>query len=150
MRKKKKCDICKKNEAKHKTIQYIDGVSKEIWVCDNCELLVGISDQFKHKTNEVNELEMSLVCPECLTNLTEFKLTWRLGCPMCYTIFAEQIEDFCLKVHSTKSHSVSRDFKLSFSEYGLQELQRRLDDAVKSEDYELAAKLRDEIKRIKK
>lgn len=58
---------------------------------------------------------------------------------------ANQVDDFLENILSDEDHFSD------FDEYSLEELNQKLEDAVKNEDYEQAAKLRDEIqKRSKK
>ncbi len=148
--KKKICEVCGKREAKIKVTAVIGNKRKDTWVCEKCELVIGIKEQFAGRPREQFTPQKDLVCPECLMSLTEFKRSMRLGCPKCYEVFGEELKGIALKFHGVTSHSVRKNLKLALSEFGIKELRRRLEEAIKKEDFELAAKLRDEIRRMQR
>ena len=72
-----------------------------------------------------------------------------LGCPDCYKVFAEGLEGLLKTMHKGTRHigkvpeALRQNRDLSDR---LKTLQKRLTKAVEGEDFEQAAKLRDEIK----
>ncbi|MBI4350770.1 MAG: UvrB/UvrC motif-containing protein [Elusimicrobia bacterium] len=96
----------------------------------------------------------TLRCGACGLKYSEFKETGRLGCPDCYAGFEEQLTELMTRIHGASRHSgrVYRGGpapKLSKAETArrLEELRAALKDAVAKEDFEAAARLRDEMKR---
>ncbi|MEZ5978962.1 MAG: UvrB/UvrC motif-containing protein [Planctomycetota bacterium] len=93
----------------------------------------------------------SLTCPDCGMSLTEFRAKGRLGCARCYEVFAAHIDPLLERIHNATSHrgrmpgvdtaALERTRKLD-------ELKRHLDEAVRAEDYERAATLRDELRAL--
>jgi protein arginine kinase activator len=90
-------------------------------------------------------------CPGCGYSQAEFKKAGRLGCSTCYTTFRAGLETLLKTMHKGTRHTGkiphtlkhSRDLKLR-----AQGLQKKLDKAVLEEDFEAAARLRDEIKAL--
>jgi protein arginine kinase activator len=102
------------------------------------------------------ELEQSaggteIKCPRCGFTQADFKKSGRLGCPDCYKTFAEGLSGLLKTMHKGTRHAgkapeslrVSREFADR-----LKVLQKKLTKAIESEDFELAARLRDEIKQM--
>jgi protein arginine kinase activator len=81
-------------------------------------------------------------------DLDDFRRRGRLGCPTCYETFQAQVGELLERVHGARSH-VGRVPGVSDEELerlqALADLRQRLDLAVREEDYENAARLRDEI-----
>lgn len=148
-KKKRICEICKQREATIKVVKVINGKRQIAWVCKKCEMKSGIKDQLAGKERKSNTVSKDIFCPECLMSLTEFRRSLKLGCPKCYDVFSGELEKVALKIHGATNHSVRKNFKLDLSGFGIKELQRQIDKAVKREDFELAAKLRDRIKRMR-
>ena len=87
-------------------------------------------------------------CPECKTTLLDFRQKGRLGCPRCYEVFQDHLQDLLERIHGATEHigrvpgldpdTVTRMQKKS-------ELERALDEAIREEAYESAARIRDEL-----
>lgn len=93
----------------------------------------------------------SRVCPVCGHSWSDFASTGSFGCGECYRTFASGAAQVLRQVHSSAEHigkvpsKSSSEIKLKRK---LEDLKRRLKDAVAKEDYETAAKLHSEIKSI--
>jgi len=93
-----------------------------------------------------------LRCPACGFTQAEFKKTGRLGCADCYRTFAEGLEGLLKSMHKGTRHVGKAPQAQHFSpdlEGQLKALQRSLEKAVADEDFEQAAVLRDQIKRLR-
>ena len=88
-------------------------------------------------------------CPVCGMTAGEFKKLGRVGCENCYKHFGEYMPGLLRRIHGSTSHvgkvPIRGEAKLA-SQHRIETLRARLKDAVNREDFELAAKLRDEIK----
>ena len=88
-------------------------------------------------------------CPFCSTTLSVMSRTGRAGCPDCYTVFGESIFPSTLcaenalgaRMPKTRRNSIERRRNIAA-------LKQRLRTCVEAEDFELAATLRDEIKKL--
>ncbi len=147
----KKCEICGKFNATIKVRKIIGGVIRESWVCENCVNKVGQKEQsvLNTGTSKPEKSIVEKVCPDCLTNTTEFRKKLQVGCPKCYVIFEKEIAEFAIQFHGVSSHIEGSPVKVSFpAKPSIAELKRRLDIAIKLENFEEAARLRDEIRRL--
>lgn len=156
-----KCERCKKREATVHLTEIKGEVRNEVHLCEPCasekglpgkahfsisELLSGIAANTQtRKTHAGKEVQ----CTGCGMTLSQFQSSGRFGCPECYTAFKDDILPLVEKIHDCSQH-VGRSPKRVPKDVALQaeirNLQLELKRTIKKEDYELAAKLRDQIK----
>ena len=163
------CQICGKNDATIHLTEIAEGVRTEIHVCETCAVEQDIAVKSHIPINELlnsllasqptdDELagpdEQEVVCPNCGFTLAQFQKEGTLGCPADYEVFEKALRPLIEKAHDGKTTHVGKipsstplDTK---EQMQLLSLRQRLESAVRSEDYELAAKLRDEIKKAEK
>lgn len=96
-------------------------------------------------------------CPECGMTLSEFKARGRFGCARDYEVFADHLDPLFERIHEARPPRHQGRLPQSAGEPELvtrrrraAELKARLDAAVAEENYELAARLRDEINGLEK
>ena len=91
------------------------------------------------------------VCPGCGATLQDFRETGRVGCAACWDAFAGALGPLVRRLHGSTHHSGTRYHPpgLPGSDPGedLRRLQEQLDLAVATENFELAAELRDRLRR---
>lgn len=88
-------------------------------------------------------------CPVCGHTYSDFRQTGKFGCGECYNTFRAYAADVLRQVHSTTAHTGKIPSKSSGEikkKRRYEELKAKLQAAVRSEDYELAAKLHKEIR----
>ncbi len=159
------CMICQKNEATVHLTDVKDGKLKKVDVCAGCakakglddptgfalaDLLMGLgtSEEVAASAPEGGEL----ACPACGFTQADFKKAGRLGCPECYQTFGEGLAGVLKTMHKGTRHvgKVPRGLKLGREvQDRIQTLQRQLDEAIAVENYEEAARLRDQIKALR-
>ena len=91
-------------------------------------------------------------CEQCGFTQADFKKHGRFGCPACYEAFKDVIGPMLGNMHKGTVHigKVPRHALERKTLYDrLTQLQVELDQAVKSERYEDAARCRDEIHQVK-
>jgi protein arginine kinase activator len=89
-------------------------------------------------------------CPACGMTLDEFRKKGRLGCPQDYEVFRAHLVDVLERVHGSVKHSgriPGSSAPLPGSDR-IDVLRQELEHAIRSEAYESAARLRDEIRAI--
>ncbi len=88
----------------------------------------------------------SLTCPACGFSSEDLRKIGRLGCPKCYDVFEEMLSDVIKDCQKGPRHTG----KVPSAMVSLRRrrLEEALDDAVKEERFEEAAKLRDQIKSL--
>jgi protein arginine kinase activator len=126
------------------------------------DLLAGLAGFEKQKDEKEG---LVLKCPSCGMTFKDFKKIGRLGCGECYTAFRSFLGPLLKRIHGSNMHCGkaphSRIAKLTRKKMdaketrapapagkpeGVQELRIRLQKAVETENYEEAARLRDQIK----
>jgi len=170
---KKKCDKCDR-PATHRSIEITGGQKVEHNYCDAHAAEAGLTVKSAH--TPINELLSNFVklhsgeageaagasgggggktaaekrCPECETTFAKFREDSLLGCPHCYEAFERELSPLLERAHEGATHHVGKVPRSAGvteqKQVTLSRLRRRLDQAVASEDYELAARLRDELR----
>ena len=155
------CCICKEREAKVHLTQIVNDKMQKVDLCEQCAKDKGVNDPAGFSLADLllglgaaQEMEQAsggpdLKCPHCGFTQADFKKAGRLGCAECYTTFAEGLESLLKSMHKGTQHAgkipenlrQSRDVSKK-----LEALQKKLDKAIKDENFEQAAALRDEIK----
>ena len=160
------CQICKKSEATIHLTEITDGVRTELHLCEHCAQKQGIAAKSQMPLNELlsnllasqpldDELfgpsESQLACPHCGFTLDQFRKEAALGCPYDYEVFEKSLLPLIKKAHDGQAahcgkvpSKIPKDTKKQIE---LANMRQQLEAAVKAEDYELAAKLRDKINR---
>ena len=112
--------------------------------------LVNIVQLLKHSASKAR-LDQGQACPDCGMTLGEFRTKGRLGCPKDYEIFGSQLDSLLRRVHNSTQH-VGRvpgiDEDTLKRKTRLTTLRAQLEAAIREEQYESAARLRDEIQSI--
>lgn len=158
------CDICHKNPATVHLTEIINDKVVEMHVCQACaqskaqeineqlsisDFLGGLLDIGEKKTKE-----QVLRCPSCGLSYSDFKKKGRLGCGTCYATFKHFLTPLLKKIHSATRHAgktpASIERVAPVKQDGIEQLKKDLGRAVKTEEYEEAAKIRDKIKELEK
>jgi protein arginine kinase activator len=130
------CEVC----AQTSDLPHVPVLKKtvaDIWK------LLQISNQARRKAD--------VTCGRCGLSLEEFRKRGRLGCSECYTAFRPQIGELLERVHGARVHvgrlpgTSAQDLE---HQQQMNDLQQRLEVAIRDEAYENAARLRDEIKAL--
>jgi protein arginine kinase activator len=132
-------------------------------VCSSCAAHLGLPHAaspaqnkavlFKllQKTAQKSKKQSGLACSNCGLSLIEFRQQGRTGCAECYATFRSHLEPMLLGMHQATRH-VGRGPGTSRAESDLTEqiskLRERMDLAIREEDYEDAARLRDELTKL--
>jgi protein arginine kinase activator len=158
------CDACKKNVATVHLTQIIENKMQTIDLCEGCSKAKGVDDPTGFSLASLlqglgtsHESEPVLAtgepkCPKCGFSLADFKKAGRLGCAECYGTFNEPLHTLLKTMHKGTKHVGKTPHTIrptSDSPEKLRDLSHRLDLAIKSENFEQAAILRDEIKQLK-
>ena len=163
------CNVCKKAHATFHRTQIINNQITELHLCQSCAEKEGMAVPSLSQTNIEDALtsllnyiaeddkagtrtvkEKNLVCSRCHLTYAKFREIGRLGCPECYTAFAEELEPLLRRLHGSCDHQgktpphANRLLELNKE---LHELRRQLQLALKEENFERAAQLRDTIKK---
>jgi|688.fasta_scaffold317230_2 protein arginine kinase activator len=94
-------------------------------------------------------------CPGCGMSVADFRSKGRLGCPRCYDAFRAELLPLLQRIHEAQAHTgrlpaVVGSAPQAPDERSLTDVRRRLEDAVRGERYEEAARLRDELRKLER
>jgi protein arginine kinase activator len=99
-----------------------------------------------------NRRESGVACPDCGMTLLEFRQKGRMGCARDYEVFGQQARDLLERIHGATKH-VGRAPGLAPDDLErirrATELERELENAIRDEAYERAARLRDELRSLR-
>jgi protein arginine kinase activator len=138
---------CNKPKIYHVT-EIINGNPTSLDLCQDCakdqigpqeeksKLLEGVFKILLDFMQQVQP-EKEKICPKCGTFLSEVRTTGKLGCSHCHEAFSPELEYFFTPTNKTEETTHTHE-----------ELTTKLQNAIKKEDYELAATLRDKIKKL--
>jgi protein arginine kinase activator len=101
------------------------------------------------KTVKEAKPEVDTECGGCGTKLSDFRAKGRLGCAGCYGSFEAELEKTFLRLHESAGHKGKKYGEVApykGGKRGLSQLRRELDEAVREEDFERAAIIRDMIR----
>jgi len=159
------CDVCKKNEATVHLTEIVNDQVTKLHLCEVCakekgsemeehfglsDLLAGLADLGAPVKPEVAG---TIKCQACGFTYQDFKKIGRVGCGACYEAFKKQLMPILKRIHGSDRHigkvplragKTVRDTKT------IQELQRQMEKAIQTEEFEEAARLRDKIKELEK
>jgi len=152
------CDSCRERDAVVHLTTIEDNAVHQLHLCERCAADRGVETTVatpKHPLGEFLHQQTSSVsdavrCTFCSTTMADFRATGRWGCARCYTNFETGIRELLRRVHGNHRH-VGRSYRPPMTETleraaVLGELKDRLRRAVESEQFELAADLRDRIR----
>src|SRR5688572_24007111 len=110
------CSICKsKNATVHLTDIKGDKIQK-VDLCEECAKNKGVNDSTfaiadmllgLGASQEIDQGSggVEIKCPQCGFSQSDFKKSGRLGCPACYTTFAEGLEGLLKSMHKGTRHA---------------------------------------------
>lgn len=114
------------------------------------DLLAGMAEE--GGSGETEEMK-KLTCAQCGLTYVDFKKTGRLGCSECYDIFTEGLKGLLRKIHGTNQHRGKvPNFEKEYVEQKkeIRKLREKMKRAIKAEEFERAAALRDTIHEMEK
>jgi len=153
------CESCGEYESNVHLEHVINGVSREVNLCEECAVKSGININGSMSLTDIlvglgalEEVEgggSEKACPFCHMTVSEFRKTSRLGCAVCYDVFNAELKTLLAGMQKSAKHVG----KVPSSGAGptpkndrLSALEKELSEAVAGEDFEKAARIRDEIR----
>ncbi|MFZ5494009.1 MAG: UvrB/UvrC motif-containing protein [Verrucomicrobiota bacterium] len=153
-----KCDLCSKPATVHLT-QIVNSKIHKVDLCEACAQAKGVTDpsgfslaDLLLKASLNPEPTGDFRCQACGFTQQDFKKTGRFGCPSCYEHFSRLLEPMLETMHKGSSHTgkvPQRALDRRSLYERLTKLESELDQAIKAERYEDAARYRDEITQVR-
>ena len=162
------CEHCKERDAVVHLTRIVENTVTQLHLCEKCAAEKGVETSAPHPLGDIlqavqQQAELSAaqagpeaeevdrgVCAFCGATARDFRATGRLGCAHCWDANAASLRDLVQRLHGARKHT-GRRYEPPRPET-LQEadargeLRDRLRRAVESEQFELAAELRDRLK----
>jgi protein arginine kinase activator len=153
------CEDCGKKKATLMFTEIVDDQQKVYHLCEECaekrglakpksswaDLLLGLA---KGLSAEVKKEEEKLICT-CGLTFAEFRRGGKLGCVECYSTFSEKLKPLLQRIHGATKHVgkiATKDEEYLRIKRNIVKLEEQLKRAVTKEDFETAAKIRDQIR----
>lgn len=156
------CDNCKERDAVVQVTQVEELPPRQLNLCEKCAAEKGIETTLSMPKTPLTEFMLSVHskqaampadaarCSFCSATLRDFKQTARLGCAYCYQAFEPSLRDLLRRVHGNSQHRgrgyTAPEMPVDEGATVLAELRQRLRRAVEQEQFEEAARLRDQIR----
>jgi protein arginine kinase activator len=156
------CQKCRDDATVHLT-ESVDGQLRQVHLCGPCAREAGLVPAESKPPDlgldlvvqglilaHVGELVGALAqatCPDCGLKFMEFRIGGRLGCPGDYEAFDRGLRPLLRRAHGATRH-VGKVPRRRHDDAGRRRLRARalLREAVAREDYEQAARLRDQLR----
>ncbi len=162
------CQKCKQNNATSHIHYVRNGVVRDMYLCSGCakeyktksfydadilKMLTSLLDDGFENNKTV------LKCDCCGADFDEIRRTGKVGCGNCYKVFEKQLSTTIARLHGRTTH-IGKTLGISTTdksasvaennspENRLENLKKRLAEAIAKEEYEKAAVIRDEIRKM--
>lgn len=158
------CNGCNKPKTVHVT-EIKNGKKLEKHLCKDCPLVnEGMAAKVHQPINEllsnfvlahsgVAKQQQNKTCGSCGMTWAKFKQSGLLGCEADYALYEEELTPLLKRAHEGATHHIGKVPARRGSEgavrkkrVSINRLRKDLARAVEAEDYEAAARLRDQIK----
>ena len=167
------CEKCQKNPASVHMQQFLHGQKVELHLCQDCafkidnpEMLISLENIFQGLLDQINtkyfnaplgkmqnaqQVRTMKACTRCGMTFNKFKSGGRLGCDVCYQSFAKEVEVLLKNVQGSTHHEGKYPRRMGagiLSKRQINELRAQLKKSVEEENFEDAARIRDEIRTL--
>ena len=159
------CEQCHEREAVIHLTQIVNEQVTTLHLCERCAAEKGVESpgaapktplgtflaaMGEELTEQTPTPKTGEACPRCGGSLPDFRESGRLGCSECYRSFEVPLRDLLRRLHGSTHHMGER-----YTEQGSTpalepkqavQLREQLRVAVETENFELAAELRDRLR----
>lgn len=155
------CDNCKQKEANIKYSENINGIKREMHLCEECSKKLGITDKMDFKmqafdlssffgsfledfSNSTDFMPLlsdirELQCNSCGTTFDDIINTGKYGCANCYDVFEDKMDPILKKLQGANRH-VGRLGKISNNKFNYKE------NIIENNDKNIKANKLDKLK----
>ncbi|MBR6525641.1 MAG: UvrB/UvrC motif-containing protein [Clostridia bacterium] len=153
------CEECNVRPAEVTITTVIGGEKTVRHLCRDCmkkyqngdisSLMAAILSSMTPRKTE--NAETDAVCPNCGMHISQFRKSGVLGCAECYQAFKEELRPLFTRIQGRTQHAGRRPPASPEEQERIrkmEELRKKLEDAVQAEEYEMAARFRDELKEL--
>lgn len=164
------CERCKKNTAQVYYTENVNGKETKMALCHDCAHEMKITGGLGlfgagMFDSDLGTLIGSMLAPQksvrqeadtkkcdlCGMSFADLMKEGKAGCPRCYDTFGDELERTVAGIHGGTRHTgkVPAKYQAKLDDANrIKALRQKIAEAVAAEDYESAARLRDEIRDI--
>lgn len=167
-----KCQKCGKNQATTHIKTVTNGEYAQYELCSQCAKEMGYTNIFSDMENEFSSFLGSFFgnalparsqatrCESCGSTYNEIAKTGHVGCANCYDIFGDQLMPSIRRMHGNTTHCGKVPHSIEYTQVkdvtveeipektDVEVLKEQLQKAIKDQNFEKAAELRDKIKEM--
>ena len=165
------CQNCKKKDATTHIKRVINGEATESHLCQSCAQSLGVGSFFDDFSLNLPDIFSGFFgdssfalgesrldrCEKCGCCFDDIIKSGSVGCSDCYEKFYQKLLPSIQRIHGKAKHSgkvpvkatEKQTVKEKTTEEKIADLQKEMDKAVSEQNFERAAMLRDEIKKMK-
>jgi protein arginine kinase activator len=163
------CDQCREREAVIHLTQIVNEQVTTLHLCEKCAAEKGVESPgsavktplgsflaaMGKQTEQPTTARSADTCARCGASFQDFRESGRLGCPDCYRAFESPLRDLLRRLHGSTHHLgeryVEREAPAPVTaeppvRQQAADLREQLRLAVETENFELAAELRDRLR----
>jgi protein arginine kinase activator len=158
------CEQCREREAVIHLTQIVNEQVTTLHLCERCAAEKGVESPGSQPKTPLGTFLAAMgqpgepaaaprsgdTCQRCGGSLQDFRESGRLGCPECYRSFEVPLRDLLRRLHGSTHHMGERYADREPATPGERqqavELREQLRVAVETENFELAAELRDRLR----
>lgn len=155
------CEKCGKNPATTHLKTVLNGVVHENHLCSYCAANEGygnigtlsltnmLASMFGESVSRGKPISKRCEC--CGASFSDIAQSGRVGCSECYTTFRNELIPSLNRLHGKAIHignTPSSEKAEETPEEKIKNLKNKLSEAIAAEEFENAAKLRDEIRKL--
>ncbi len=158
------CQSCEKRQATTHIKTIVNGELKEFMLCPECAGRLGYGSLFTSFGPDLDRLFGGFMdsytpqisgkrCPFCGSSFEDIAQSGKVGCSRCYEIFEEELMPSLQRIHGRTTHSgklaksAGKAVKLQSE---IENYRKELENAIKTQEFEKAAQLRDKIRELQK
>lgn len=158
------CQSCEKRQASTHIKTIMNGELKEYNLCSECAAKLGYGSFFGDFGLDLDKLFGSFMesfgntrtskrCPSCGSSFEDIAKSGKVGCAKCYEVFYEELLPSIQRIHGRTCHtgklarSAGTEVRLKNE---ISTLQKELQQAIKTQEFEKAAEIRDRIRELEK
>jgi protein arginine kinase activator len=157
------CQLCHAQEASVYLIEAVENVRTTLHLCEGCAQKRHLGEVLNKSALALQQLLAALPadraaagkrtpwqnCPACGLSFDQFRQKGRLGCEQCYDFFREPLLPLLRQFHQAEEHRGRSGPEPAETPDAAEtrDLKEKIRRAVAEENYELAARLRDQLKR---
>ena len=153
------CENCNLRPAEVTVTTVIGGEKTVRHLCRECmktyqngDMSALLGSILSSMTRKKAENETDARCENCGMTLSQFRKSGVLGCAACYEAFKVELKPMFTRIQGRTQHAGRRPSTTSPEEMErlrkMEELRLKMEEAVQKEEFEMAARYRDELKAL--